>query len=275
MDTPTTVPQLFQTDKHRTLKGVALAIIVIAALVTIVEFGIPLLHNKANSTAFAVSIGPVPVSVLYTIDAKTNTFLPLTVRTDDGKELYAVDVQKGLNGSWYYILTESLTSSLGNLYVKKADGSVTKLTDSATIKYNLSFDPNSGKLAYQSKKSTRISANFAENQKWDLTVYDASLNSETIVGEGLNPHLSADGVSVIFQHGNILEAIALGSRATSTVMKLATGDLYAVSNDATLLSVYNSRTHQIDTFALTHGVSPSYVSSDDVSLTPALIGYVG
>ena len=230
--------------------------------------------HKPALSAFAVSVGPVPASMLYTIDAKSGTLTTLLVSVGEGQELPALDVQPGPDGSWYYMLAEPSPTPLSNLYVRHADGSIEKLTDSATAKYNLSYnEAQGGKLAYQSTVFTD-DEDFITNQVWDLVVYDLATGEETVVGAGMKPHLTKDGAGIMFHSGKELAFLALGTDVPVTVMEFPSGVPYAISPDAENLAVYNPTTRKIDTYALTYSASPSYVSSIEAGFMPLTLGYV-
>lgn len=255
------------------LKKIAIGAIVVSALLTIIEFGIPFIrHGSSNIPPFAVAIGPTPASVLYTVDNQKSAFAPLTVLYQE-KNLPALDAQKGAHGEWYFILAEPSKTPVGNLYKRTPDGAVTRLTTSSTAKYNLSYDARSGRLAYQAI-TFKDERDFATNQSWDLVVFDLAKNAEMVVGKGTNPHLAAGGQALFFKDGNELVTALIGSRATSSIMSLGAQPLYAISADGIELSTYNATTHAVDHFTFTHGTSPSYVSSETLPILPVSMGYV-
>lgn len=279
METPTVPSTPVQQGTGTSDRTRVIAVGGIVLLIVILVAGYYFLHGKnggfAGSTpAFAVSVGPAPASPLYVIDKTSGTLKPLTV-TVKGVALPALDAVKAADGSWYYILAEHSSTPVGNLYVQKPDGTIMALTTSKTAKYNLSYDAQSGRLAYQAIVY-KNDLDFFTNQQWDLMIYDPSLQKETVVGKGANPHLLTGGQALIYRDGGKLNVEVLGTHATSTITNLPKGNpVYAIDSKATALSLYNPVSHAIDLFAITKSTSLNYLSSSKVSIPPISVGYVG
>ncbi|MEO6536343.1 MAG: hypothetical protein ABIT47_01510 [Candidatus Paceibacterota bacterium] len=279
--TPTPTPYQLPPERHTTLKRVAFAVIVLSALVTIAAYGVPFLNKNSDGpkvssvviAPIAVAIGTSPASPLYVSAKNSSGLVPLTV-TVGGVALSALDSIRGIENSWYYLLSEGTTTPVGNLYQKKSDGSVVQLTHSLTEKYNLSYDSTSGLFAYETL-STTTRQNSGSNPVGDLVVFDPAKNTETVVAKGSNPHLTLGGIGLIFTHGNEIQTLQFGSHATSTLLKLTTDAIYALSPDATQLSVYDPSTQKIDHFQRKDGAPPFKVFSDTLTFKPIALGYVG
>jgi hypothetical protein len=261
--------------KNRKLKRTAFIVIVISGLITIVAYGFPSLHlNRTvpvKSNGLAVAAGPLPGSVLYSVDKDTDTLVPITVNVD-GKALPALDAQAGPDGSWYFILNELGPNPVTNLYVRAKDGTVKKLTTSQTAKYNLSYDPESGKLIYQVAIDPS-DPSFLMSPDWNLTVYDPATGNEQVVGVGLNPILLPGGNSFLFAEGGDLTLGSIDATATSSVVSVPSG-IYAVDAASGKLAVYNDVTHKVDLYTLTNGASASYDSSPDAPSKPVVLAYI-
>jgi len=265
----------FQT-RNRKLKRAAFVAIVVSGLITIVAYGFPRLGWNTlqmpaeGSSGLAVAAGPLPGSVLYSVDRDTDTLAPITV-TVNGKALPALDAQEGPDGSWYFILNPMGPTPVTNLYVRAKDGTVKQLTTSQTAKYNLSYDAQSGKFMYQVAIDPS-DPSFLVSPDWDLTVYDPTTGNEQVVGEGVNPVLLPGGNSFLYAQVGELLLGSVGGAATSSVISIPSGT-YAVDAAHGKLAIYNDVTHTIDLYTLTNGASPSYDSSLDAE-KPDVLAYV-
>ncbi len=276
MDLPLPSDEQKRIERERrtqVLSRVAIAAIIISAVITVIAYGFPYLGGTPSNGAssLAVAAGPMPGSALYLVNEEKGTLSPITVMVG-GKELHALDAQEGPDGSWYYILNEMGERPVTNLYVQKEDGSVARLTTSSTAKYNLSYDPQSGKLAYQAAADTE-NLDFLTSSEWDLTIFDPATGEETIEATGTNPALLPGGQALLFKQGTELALSPLGSDTVSAVLSIPSG-LYAVDAGGNTLAVYNQLTHKIDIYTLTNGAAPSYREFLDTAVRPDAIAYV-
>lgn len=273
---PIQAPENKHSSAQVRLKRIALIAVILAAIVMIIEFGSIYFNKQTGNvpveSTLVVSIGSIFVSPLYKIDLAAGMFVPFTVAVE-GKSLPALDVIKTGDDTWYYLLAESPETPVVNLYVKKSDGSVARLTESSTVKYNLSHDSISGKLMFQSL-SYESNSDLSEDKDWDLIVYDSTLMSEITVGIGRNPKILPGGQVALFESGRELQSTIIGSNATSsTGISLRDSGPYAISTDGSQLAIYNLTTREIDLYSLNQ-TSASYLSSISAIGIPAALGYV-
>jgi len=262
--------------KNRKLKRTAFIVIVISGLITIVAYGFPgisLWHGShTQSGSLVVALGVTPgASALYSVDTEDSSVTLLTVPVN-GENLAVIDAIKTADGSTYYLLANGGTPE-SNLYKKGADGSVTELTHSGTMKYNLSYDAGSQKFAYQELTFTGAQ-DFVNTSQWGLVVYDLQRGEESTVGKGMNPVLVPGGNGILYEDGSMLAFEDLNTSATSSVLQVPGNEPYAISPDVRKVAVYNLTTHAIDEYALANGVSPSYIRSYSAKLRPLALAYV-
>lgn len=260
-------PHRSSSDKGIIIGGSAL--IIFAAILV---FGLPRLHpnSRLSVTSFAYAAGILPGSALYIANTETGSSSPLTV-TVEGKALHALDAQRASDGTWYFILNEGGTS---NVYKKTSDGNVTRLTHSATAKYNLSIDQSSGRLAYQAlTPPADENPSFLLRTDWNITTVSPNDATEMVVATGTDPFLAPGGSQVLFRKGNTLMFQGLGQKTSASVLVLPSA-VYAIDPKGTMITVFNPVTKNLDQYALTNGFSPNYKTSIQIKDAPAALGYV-
>jgi len=262
--------------RNRKLKRAAFVAIIVSGLITVVAYGFPrisLWHGSHSEPGtLVVSLGVVPgAAPLYSVDKDTSSVTLLTIPVN-GKNHSVIDMVKASDGSTYYLVAES-TKPVSNLYKKGADGTITALTHSDTMKYNLSYDAGSQKLAYQELMFTNAQ-DFVDDNHWDLVLYDLQKGTGSTVGKGMNPVLVPGGNGMLYEDGSVLAFEDLNTLATTSVLQLPKNQPYAISPDVKKVAVYNLTTHAIDEYALADGVSPSYVRSFPAKIRPLALAYV-
>lgn len=265
---PAPAPRHSSNDKGIIIGGGAL--IIFAAILV---FVLPRLHpnSSLSVTSFAYAAGILPGSALYIANTETGSSTPLMV-TVEGKTLHALDAQRASDGTWYFILNEGGTS---NLYKKTSDGNVTRLTHSATAKYNLALDQSSGRLAYQAlTPPTDGKPSFLLRTDWNITLFSPSDASEMVIATGTDPFLAQGGSQVLFRKGNELMIQVIGQKVSTPVLALPSA-VYAIDSKGTMITVFNPVTKNLDQYAFTHGFSLNYLTSIQTKDTPAALGYVG
>lgn len=155
-----------------------------------------------------------------------------------------------------------------------SDGNIMRLTQSATAKYNLSFDQSSGRLAYQAiVPPVDGNPSFLLRQDWNVTIFDPKDSKEIVAATGTDPFLVPGGNQLLLRRGNSLVLQTVGQKATATVLTLPSG-VYAIDPNVETVTVYNPVTKNLDQYALTHGFSPNYTSSIVLKDAPSALGYV-
>lgn len=221
-----------------------------------------------RTSALAVSVGSIPASALFIIDPQTQSLMPLTLAIE-GEELPVLDVLRTTEGMQYYVLAERSEAPRSNVYRMDADGVVTPVTTTPSVKYNLSHDPVTGMLAYQSFDADSIEA-LALGEPWDIVVLDPMTGTERVLGKGVRPTIIRGGGSVMYQDGDSLSVRAVGGGDPITVLTLPS-NVYAVGD--AMLAIYNPVTQAVDEYGLVNGTSPSYKGSVDLNSAPDALGY--
>ena len=262
--------------RNRRLKRIAFGVIVVAGLITIAAYGFPRislwhgLHSQSGN--LVVSLGVTPgAAPLYSVNKETSSVTLLTLPVK-GKNHSVIDMVKAADGSTYYLVAES-TKPVSNLYKKGVDGTITALTNSGTMKYNLSYDAKSQKLAYQELMFTNAQ-DFVSNNQWDLVLYDLQEGTGSTVAKGMNPVLMPGGEGILYENGSNIIFEDLNTSATTSVLQLPENEPYAISPDVKTIAAYNLTTHAIDEYELVNGASPNYVRSIPAKIRPLVLAYV-
>lgn len=275
MDIPSSPPSVSSTlaPRYRSSdKGIIIGGFALIIFAAILVFALPRLHPNSgfSVTSFAYAAGILPGSALYIANTETGSSTPLTVIVE-GKALHALDAQRASDGTWYFILNEGGTS---NVYKKTSDGNVTRLTHSATAKYNLSFDQTSGRLAYQAlTPPADENPSFLLRTDWNITMISPNDATEMVIATGTDPFLALGGSQVLFRKGNTLLFQGVGQKTSAPVLVLPSA-VYAINPKGTMITVFNPVTKNLDQYAFTNGFSPNYKTSIQTKDTPTALGYV-
>ncbi len=256
------------------LTVIAFGVIILAGVITIIGFGISSFFAKSatNATVYA-ALGPLPASPLSVLDAKNGTSAPLMIMVD-GKELAAVNLAPGPDGSWYYLLIERSDDIASNLYQRAADGTITKLTNTISLKYNLTESPN-GLLSYQEATIAKIIDLESPASDWSVMVYDPNTTKARVVGEGVAP-VFVSNETLLFRNKDGLVALRLNEidGAPHKILNLGSTMVYTISSTEKKAALFNEITQRVDTYELSYeGLAVSYLSSIDLGGRPSAMTY--
>lgn len=248
-------------------------VVTLLVLIVIGYYFIVVRTPSSQEIPFALSVGTVPASRLYVQNQQNKTLEPLTI-TYNTQKLSVLDIVKVDDGSTYYILADVAPVPIGNIYKKDTTGTITKITNTPTAKYNLVYNADRKEFVYQSL-SYVDEKQFVSTRDWSLVVYSLKSNTETVLTTGSQPVFSEDGKYLIFQKNNTIQTVHLESHATSTLLSLALYPVFAVNPSAHSIVAYNRKTHALDTYTMTGSGSVAYSKSVSITDIPTMLAFVG
>lgn len=229
--------------------------------------------TSPHEARFALSIGTVPASRLYVENEENKLLEPLTVSYNN-EALSVLDIVKGNDGITYYILADKSPVPVGNVYKKEGTGTITKITNTPTAKYNLVYNANRTELIYLSLTYVD-EKHFVSTRDWSLESYDLAQASEKKLGTGSSPVLSSDGKVLMYENNDTLIKRNLETQATSTLLGLSLYPVYAINPHTQTIVGYNIKTHALDSYTITESGSVAYSKSTPVKDIPTMLSFIG
>lgn len=226
-----------------------------------------------QETPFALSVGTVPASRLYIENTQNKKLEPLTVSYNKEK-LSVLDIVKTDDGSTYYILADTSPVPVGNIYKKDATGTITKITNTPTAKYNLLYNASRKEFVYLSL-SYVDEKQFVSTRDWSLVTYSLTSGTEKVLTTGSQPVFSSDGKSLIYERNNNIEQLHLETNATSTLLALTLYPVFAVNPATHIIFGYNRKTHALDMYSITDSGSATYSKSVPIKESPTMLAFIG
>lgn len=217
----------------------------------------------------ALSIGVVPIGTLFSL-TPAHTLEPVIAPGMPNAQVIDM-ISSG--EKTFYLIGDSATRT-SNLYLGE-DGHLVRLTNSPTVKFALSYDPVSNSFAYLAGSVTGTNIKDFVSVPWKITLFDLTTKKErALPASGASPILLRGGMRIIAARGVELVAIDSQTGTSTEFAKRISGAPYAISNDSTMLAIYNPTTHAIDYFDM-HTTLPNYVRSEPTSIRPVSLGFVG
>ena len=221
-----------------------------------------------------VSAGAFKPSTLYTVDQK-GKMEAITVLIA-GKNRSVLDSKKLTNGSTLYIVVDSPETFTSNLYKQGADGTLTRLTQTQSAKYNLTVSTDGTHAAFQ-EAVIQKQEELVTKKDWiitEISLVDASVHS---VATGSDPHYIQGGSLAFVRAGGIFTIHSRTQSMASGTEKLKTyeSSAIAINGDGSMLAFVNGKTSQIDEYLIKQDGSFSYRSSKAPKGTPINMAYVG
>jgi hypothetical protein len=203
---------------------------------------------------------------LYVVDAKNKTLIPLTIEYQN-MTLPVAGIATDASGDTYYLAQESASSSVSNLYKKSAGGQFSKLTNSNTIKSNLSFGGVNNLLVYQAQDPS-VTISLGRDVSRIVSYSLADSKETTIFASGENPLVLQNNV-LVFQQGNSLRAGFLSNASSSALLTVRGDSVFAIDAVKNMLVSYNTVTKKLDYFAIQQSGFLGYLDSENA---PAMLG---
>lgn len=308
METPTesediTAYKKIFTPSRSFLVKTLIVLVVVSAIVSVVDYrmnGNRFVKKGANEVF--VTLGPAPLSTLYKVNLDMQTIQPVVVSGEENKNWQVMDAVTVANGAHYYLLSAKDKPGISNLYLQDESGALTKLTETETFKFGLSYDKKSGLVAYQSRTMLVEPVDLVKKPEWNIEVYNPTMKKSTVVGKGTRAYLLSGGTRLLIQTPDSLlltmlapaelqpikgaslgsstlrAQIAIQTNTATTTKSIKLLDLYANSKIAidsmgTNIALYNSRTQAVDLYSFASG-SLSYTKSIKVTAEPDVVGFL-
>ena len=264
------------SGKKRTLLYVTLffgAVSSIVSLVYIYKYEPSRATTASSATHLYLSAGVFEASTLYSIE--NGALSPLRISVN-GKQENVLDAQKVSDGSVLYVLVDSPEHFVTNLYRVRASGSLEKITDTATTKYNLSVNPLATKAVFQEDPITSIKQ-LSEKTQWTISEIDLSSKRTRSVTTGSKPRY-VNTTSFFVVKGAAVFGFSSEPQKNATGTKelsLSAASAYTQNAAGTRLAFYNRTTAHNDVFAITPNAGISYLSSLPARIPPAVLTFIG
>jgi hypothetical protein len=173
----------------------------------------------------------------------------------NGVEKKALDMVMLSDGSTLYSLVESDEPLVSNIYKADVQGNVTQLTNSASVKFNLSGEPSGAHVVYE-EVSLKSNKEFLTPKLFDIMNLDVATKATTRITTGIQPRYVRNGAMLVGQMNGV--ALYQSGVETSVVLPPTTYSLYTVNGEGTKLAAYNVKTHMLDVFDVTTSGTLSY-----------------
>lgn len=242
------------SNSHKTLKRIAIIAVVIALIVTIVELGIAYFSDKESLLGDGREL--IITSVQPPIE---NGAIAVNISEGSSGELYVDTVGTGNIVSVAYFASSTPSYLVGdksststNLFsgIEGLPG-LAQLTDSQTLKYDLSVDPASGRAAY-----TAVTQDSPH-----IYVYDPTFKIEIDLGVGSEPTLLPGGSIVIFRSGSNLVSQEVEGATQRVLRALEPGAAFSVDAGGMRIALYNPNTSEVETYLIEENADAGPLSS--------------
>ena len=172
----------------------------------------------------------------------------------------------------YYLLGDPTTLT-SDIY-RESEGAVTKVTNSATLKFDLTFDPVSKSFAYLSGKVASTTLTTFATTKWNLTVFSEANGERALEGTGRAPMLLPGGHQLLVGDAGNIAIVDTSTGQRRVLLTAASAAPFAVTSDGKTLALFNRTTGALDYFTLA-GMSASYERSVKVTGLPTALAFAG
>lgn len=211
-----------------------------------------------------VSLGLVPVGQVFSLDK--NQLMPEESPLAEGQVIDMV-----VDGTTkYYLIGDSATRT-SNIYSTDG-GALTKITNSATLKFDLAFDSATKTFAYVSGEVASTTLESFVSAPWKLTIFSEASGERMLPGAGGHAVFLPGGTHLLIANGGKIELVQVSSGVRSALLTLEAGAPFAVTADGTSLALFNRTTGALDYFSLS-GTAASYVRSQKVTGVPLLLSF--
>lgn len=177
------------------------------------------------------------------------------------------------NGDTTYYLLGDPSTLTSNIY-RDVEGTLTQITDSPTLKFDLTFDSASGTFAYLSSVAASTTLEAFVTAPVHLSVFTEAVGERTLPGTGHMLALLSGGGHLLIGNEGAIELVDVETGTRVPLLTLQDNSPFAVSEDGTVLALFNAVTNAIDYFSLS-GASASYDRSERVAGVPRALVFAG
>ena len=225
-----------------------------------------------KSAEVMVSLGYVPASPLVSLSMDRAHFEP---RSFAGVPEGSFVIDRVAAASGEYLLVLDPATSVSNIVRREqtAEGErLVPITESRTLKFDLSYDPATDTFVYLSKAIT-TPEEYLATRDWDVTLFRRG--AEMMIGTGLHAEaVPGANAAIVGSFDGKLSWRDLDGIEEVLMTEREQAWLFAVKKDGTELALYNPLTQQVDRFDVTQGARAlSPVASQAVLGMPASIAY--
>ncbi|MEK7602489.1 MAG: hypothetical protein AAB472_03325 [Patescibacteria group bacterium] len=263
-------PSFTNHPRHWNKKIWALVFGAIATVVVLTMFFLEWKSGRLHFSEPTILLSPseAPLFQALTINLGGKTTSPILV---EGLGTAVVtDMAPNKQRNYYLIANQSLTES--NLYSSDShnpQAGLSQRTFSHTTKFSLSYDPQSGAVAYVSKKGSEPGV---------ITLLLQGTTTEKLLGEGSNPEFLKGGFFVTYQKGNEVLSVNVHTKETHTLFTIPEGGTYAVDGEGLRAVVYDPTTRTLQYFSLEGMTSASFTTfkkEEGVAIQRRILGISG
>ncbi len=255
--------------------GAMVALVVIIACLVAVYF----FHAPKASPSVSNGIGKVgvymsyyPVGLLYSTALSTSS-TPTLYAVPHAPNKLVLGMAGDASTTYYLILgADQLHSDLFMSHASDPNQPLLQLTHSQTLKANLTYDPGSHMVAYQSVPLAK-NTNMFSTLPWEVTLYNTYTNKEVALQSGTKPLLIAGGQYIYYLATSTVNVTGINAHSASKVVlqNARFNTAYAFDPKTYMLALYNPTSQSINYFDM-HGVDTAkYLSSESVAFYPTSI----
>ena len=194
------------------------------------------------------------------------SLIPYVLSTADNKTLRVIDTVS-VKEIKYYLLQEDAETS--NVYEHK-EKQLIRVTNTKSLKRNLSYDEVSGTLAYESSTIASPSAT-----PWNIYLFSIKEKKETSTQiMSVQSQLVAGGAGLFVVSSSSMEYVALPGGMSTSVLHSIDPQKTLLSKDGTSVFVFDSVSRTINTYTMKPGSGVSFSgASVRLSFDPITLGF--
>ncbi len=279
-NTPSDSSEIVSPDASvlRHKKKVAI-IAVVSILVLVLAGGFYWWMTTKNESVFpknatvTVSLGFVPASPLVSLNADRTSFEANTLATELPGKLV---IDRVLTKKGEYLLVLDPVNSVANIVMRSKETGgepFVAVTDSPTMKFDISYDEKTDTFVYLSKKLA-TPEEFLTTRDWDVTTFSAG--AEQVIGKGLHAEVVPGKDAVVSgTFAGVLSWIPLKGGNATVLMEREQAWVFGVNSNGKELALYNPTTVQVDRIDLSRGPENAHsVKSLALPSRPASLTYM-
>lgn len=248
------------------------AVIICGAISTLISAYLLLHSTSQPSLNMVVGVDFGSGSGDYTFVTATKTgkpsLIPYLLQTADKKTFRVIDTVR-TEEQTFYLLQED--ASTVNVFQKGKDGLI-KITNTPSLKRNLSYDGASHTLAYETATHASPSS-----VPWEIKLFSLKDSAELSTPYmGLQSQLVAGGAGLFVTSSSSVEYASLSSNERKPVAQSITPQRTLLSEDGTSVLVFDPIARTINTYARKPIIGVSFVgASKKLSFDPLAIAQLG
>ncbi len=248
------------------------AVVICGAISTLIS-GYLLLHNpleRHQNMVVGVDFGSGSGEYTFVTAAKTGkpSLIPYLLETAVKKALHVIDLVQTKEHTFYLLQEDASTV---NVFEKGKDGLI-KITNTPTLKRNLSYDEVSHTLSYESATHASPSS-----VPWDIKLFSLVTNTESNTNQvGIGSQLTAGGAGLFVTSTSSVEYVSLSGSEKKPVAQSTTPYTAFLSEDGKTVLVFDPIAHTINTYELKPSIGVSFVgASKKLSIDPLTVTKLG